>query len=377
VSLAELASADIQLRPAEAVGIVADICRQYSSGRIRGIPSPGVIRLTRDGDVVAEGPITTVGEPGLRRAALLLSDLLPEFDAPVPYRASGGLRLVVARALGTLDLPPYATLEAFCAALARFAVADLGTTVRSLFRAWEETLATRRPPEPPPALTISDIRRARRATGLSLDDLSAVADVPAARLRELEWGYLRNWRPDPEGRGQVIRYAQAAGLDEAVVLSIAWPMIEEAAALGDPQPEAVVALAPSSSQALVPAPTGAPHLPLRTGLTSWGVVAGSAAVLGLVTFGLITGAAQDKPPAKVAAVSEPARSGETRPMTPPAAPPPQPSVASRAATATPLPAVRRAAAPHQSARPAQTSRRRSSSGNRSFFRKELFRIVIK
>ena len=69
----------------------------------------------------------------------------------------------------------------------------------------------RLPPASRPELTISDIRRARRATGLSLDDLSAVADVPAARLRELEWGYLRNWRADEEARAHVVRYARAAG----------------------------------------------------------------------------------------------------------------------------------------------------------------------
>ena len=224
------------------------------SGRIRGIPSPGVIRLTRDGAIVAEGPITAGAESGVRRAAHLLSDLLPDFSAPAAYRASGGLRLVLARAFGTIDLPLYATLEELCDALARFSVEDLGTAGRSLFRAWEEARATRRLAGPPPALTISDIRRARRATGLSLDDLAAVAEVPAVRLRELEWGYVRNWKLDDAGRAQVIRYARAAGLDEALVLSIAWPMIEEAAGRPAGSPEAVVALVPSGPQALALSP---------------------------------------------------------------------------------------------------------------------------
>src|SRR6185369_3138856 len=168
-------------------------------------------------------PMTT-GAAGVARAAHLLNDLLPGFDAPAGYRARGALRLVVARALGTLDLPPYRSLDEFCAALGRFAVPDLGTTARSLFVAWEQEQARRRPA--PPELTISDIRRARRATGLSLDDLSREAGVPAARLRELEWGYFLNWRPDEERRAEVTRYARAAGLDEVLVLSIAWPMIE-------------------------------------------------------------------------------------------------------------------------------------------------------
>jgi hypothetical protein len=55
VSLAELAAADIQLHPAEAVALVAEIGRQCSAGRIRSIPPSGPIRLTRDGDIIAQG----------------------------------------------------------------------------------------------------------------------------------------------------------------------------------------------------------------------------------------------------------------------------------------------------------------------------------
>ena len=80
VSLAELAAADIRLRPAEAVAIVSAVCTQHLTGALPGIPSPGVIRLTREGDVVAEGPITTAQDV-VARAALLLTDLLPSYDA--------------------------------------------------------------------------------------------------------------------------------------------------------------------------------------------------------------------------------------------------------------------------------------------------------
>src|SRR5687767_12304079 len=97
VSLAELAAADIRLRPGEAVTLVCAICAQHLSGGLPGIPSPGVIRLTRDGEVLAEGPITTAQDVTVR-AALLLSDLLPGTDALPEYRASGALRLAIARA---------------------------------------------------------------------------------------------------------------------------------------------------------------------------------------------------------------------------------------------------------------------------------------
>src|SRR3954466_10942818 len=110
VSLTELTQAGVRLRPAEAVAVVAEICAQRHDGRLRGVPSANVIRLTQDGEVAAEGPVNTDGPP-VAHAAQLLDDLLPGFDAPPEFRAPGGLRLAIARALGTLDLPPFATLD--------------------------------------------------------------------------------------------------------------------------------------------------------------------------------------------------------------------------------------------------------------------------
>ena len=290
VSLAELAAADIRIRPAEAVAIVCEICCQYRGGTIPAIPSPGVIRLTSDGEVVVEGPLTT-GPWSVARAAHLLNDLLADFDAPAQYRASGGLRLVTARALGTLDLPPYESLEDFCAALERFAVSDLAAAAQTLYQAWASARVARETATAPAALTISDVRRARRATGLSLDDLASVADVPAMRLRELEWGYMRHWRADAEGRDGVIRYARAAGLDEELVLSIAWPMIEDAALVHHVEPEVVVtAIVPSVTRALAPLPFPTPAPPRRA-LGSWSLAAGAAAVLALATLAFARDAA--------------------------------------------------------------------------------------
>src|SRR5579872_1068355 len=136
VSLAELAAAGIVLHVAEATAIVLEICRQYARGSVPGIPSAPVIRLTPDGVLLAEGPITT-DRPPIAAAAQLLDDLLPSFDAPPPYRVPGGLRLIVARALGTLDLPPFDSLDDWCRALARFASDDLAATARNLYQSWE------------------------------------------------------------------------------------------------------------------------------------------------------------------------------------------------------------------------------------------------
>ena len=269
VSLAELAAAGFVLHSAEAAAIVLEVCRQFERGAIRGIPSTHVIRLTQDGAVVAEGPITT-DQPPIAKAAQLLTDLLPPFDAPSAYRVPGGLRLVVARALRTLDLPPFASLEDFSTALVRFAAEDLGTTARNLYRAWELTKAPR-------VLSISDVRRARRATGLTLDDIASVCGVEASLLRELEWGYLKNWRNDAVGLSWLSGYAKASGLDEQLVTSIVVPMLEEAA----PQHTREVALVAAGPQTVVPAPQ-AERRGGRRGPILW--AAASAAAIALLTI---------------------------------------------------------------------------------------------
>ena len=137
VSLAELAAAQIRLRPAEAVALVSEICRQNLASILPGIPSPGVIRLSRDGGIAIEGPVRA-SQDDVARAATLLETLLPGFEAAPEFRASGALRLLIARALGTLDLPPFESLEDFTAAIARFTTLDAGETARSLFKTWEK-----------------------------------------------------------------------------------------------------------------------------------------------------------------------------------------------------------------------------------------------
>ena len=140
VSLAELASAQIRLRPVEAVAIVAEICRQNLARVVPGIPSPGVIRLLRDGGIAIDGPVRA-SHDDVARAATLLNTLLPGFETSPEFRASGHLRLLIARALGTLDLPPFQSLEDFTVALARFNTLDARDTAAALFRAWEDAQA--------------------------------------------------------------------------------------------------------------------------------------------------------------------------------------------------------------------------------------------
>jgi hypothetical protein len=250
ISLAELAAAGLRLRPVDAVTIVREVIAQVIRGEIPGVPSAHVIRLSLTGALTVEGPVVAGGRP-VSRGAQLLDTLLPGFDAPPEYRVPGALRLVVARALGTLDMEPHATLESLSEALARFGSADPAAALRELAENYRT--ATRRPSSPPlpvlasPApmsaviggdgadidpetVTISDIRRARRATGLSLGEISTRTRIPVSLLRQLEWGYLVNWPAAQLGRTHLVRYARAAGLNEELVVRVATPLIDEAAA---------------------------------------------------------------------------------------------------------------------------------------------------
>ncbi|MEP6592547.1 MAG: helix-turn-helix domain-containing protein [Acidobacteriota bacterium] len=263
LSLADLGSSGIAVHHAEAAAIVRELMRRACDGELPGVPSAQVIRLHVSGEISVEGPIAT-DDRAIVRAATLLQSLLPGFDAPTELRVPGALRLVIARALGTVDLPPYGSLQDFAGALERFASTELPRVVRDLVvrhaeaapqapepvqreadavvpderdgsaRAESESEAVEPAPlqrlEPRDTeLTISDIRRARRATGLTLGQISERSRISARLLVELEWGYMRNWPASPVGRTQLVRYARAAGLDDRIVVRTVWPMLEEAA----------------------------------------------------------------------------------------------------------------------------------------------------
>jgi Helix-turn-helix domain/WD40-like Beta Propeller Repeat len=257
-SLADLAAAGVAINHAEAVTIVRDVVLRASRGELPGVPSAHVIRLSASGAVSVEGPIAA-DDRAVPRAAHLLDALLPAFDAPADLRVPGALRLVVARALGTLDLPPYESLSGFAQALARFGTDDLEGVVRKLVARASRSAAASTHGQHAAAtdgsasdvddrevasdrlavapvrleprettLTISDIRRARRATGLTLAQISERSHISPRLLVELEWGYMRNWPPSQFGRTQLIRYARAAGLDDQLVVRTVWPLLEDA-----------------------------------------------------------------------------------------------------------------------------------------------------
>jgi cytoskeletal protein RodZ len=234
ISLADLSAAGIPLHTPDAVAVARDLTLRAERRELPGIPSANVVRFSSDGTLGIEGPVAA--GRSVERAARLLEAMLPGFDAPSDLRTPGALRLVIARALGTLDLPPYTSLTEFAQAIERFAAPDRAAAVRGLCEAWSAAVSRAEGVAPDVddaaeadrELTISDVRRARRATGLTLSDISERSRIPISLLRELEWGYFVNWPDGQYGRTQLVRYARAAGLDDQVVVQAVWPVLQEA-----------------------------------------------------------------------------------------------------------------------------------------------------
>ena len=270
IALADLSAAGVQLRPFEAVTIVRELLLMVARGDVAGVPSAHVIRLSSAGVVSVEGPVAAGGR-NVVRAAQLLDALLPVSDLGKDFRVPGGLKLVIARALGTLDLPSFPSLDSFADALGRFAATDPAAAITTIVSSWSDLAGTlprqavEVEVEPLPSaqvqpfvssrtqdvqahlshepLTISDIRRARRATGLPLAAVSERSHIPIGMLRQLEWGYFINWPTGNYGRTQLVRYARAAGLDEDLVVGTLLPLIEvtERPALAPARPAASIA----------------------------------------------------------------------------------------------------------------------------------------
>jgi len=200
--------------------------------RLPGVPSAHVIRLLTSGVVAVEGPVVTSDAP-VPRAAQLLTALLPKRRGAEQTR----LWQVIDRALK--DPPAILTLDDFASELAPFAPLDPVSGIAALAKRCIEVggldepdllddpeMTTDDGPRAPSEATVSDIRRARRDTGLPLEEVSKKSRIPVSMLRQLEWGYLRHWPKGLYGRTQLGRYARAAGLNRDFVLDALLPLIE-------------------------------------------------------------------------------------------------------------------------------------------------------
>ena len=349
VSLADLAAAGVRLRPLEVVTIVRELALQVARGDAPGMPSAHVIRLSPSGVVLVEGPVAAGGRP-VARAAQLLDTLLPGFDAPPEFRAPGALRLVLVRALGTVDLPPYPTLGAFADGLARFAATEAAPLVRQLVASWAESVAAEHATDeveaegdrvdsqtagvlesfadaialpPDNELTISDVRRARRATGLTLTQVSERSRIPVTLLRELEWGYLLNWPAGHYGRTQLVRYARAAGLDEDVVVRTVRPLVDMESRANEMAGSAVTAIEPVLPPTVVSLPVPvAVSRPAAIGSSRRAHILAALAIPALIALAVAPavwhqrGMSTARPPVQTAVRTEP----PSAPSAPPSAP---------------------------------------------------------
>ncbi len=377
IALADLIAAGVPVRPAEAVTLVRELMRQTIGAALPGVPSAHVVRLGREGRLFVEGPVAA-DDRAVLRAALLLDAILPGFDAAPELRVPGALRLVVARARGTLDLPPYRSLQEFVAALDRFALSGAEAVVRDLYAAWSEAVAwseamderqkAGRLPEPSgpaetlresraaevmradepdaaPAdegeadLTVSDIRRARRATGLTLGEVSQRSRIPVWLLRELEWGYLRNWPAGQYGRTQLTRYARATGLDRRIVLRTLWPMLQadarqapEGITVTDEGPQDPAPAAPVLTAALARTVATAEAEPQRS-RGAWRAALAISALVAIGVAPVLWERAHD-PASGAASVSLPVAERAVQPPAGPPAPADEPA-ASKATAAAP------------------------------------------
>jgi hypothetical protein len=381
VSLADFHAAGVAINHVAAATIVRDVVLRASRGELPGVPSAHVIRLNASGSISVEGPIAA-DDRAVPRAAHLLDALLPGFDAPADIRVPGALRLVLARALGSLDLPPYGSLEEFAGALDRFAAPDLETTVRALVARYDASVSRNSAPDPirvpaieeseshdveglsaplvrleprETALTISDIRRARRATGLTLAQISERSNISRRLLVELEWGYMLNWPASHFGRTQLVRYAQAAGLDDHLVVRTVWPMLEASARERTRVPVEITIVPIDEPQVTAVAPASVAAQPSRGG---WGRkrYLAALAIPALLALGIVpalwdrsirSGASNDGSASVAVRPAEtrpsPAPAQASLPVGQPAAPAavsPAPEVSSAASVASGAPAPR-------------------------------------
>ena len=165
------------------------------------------------------------------------------------------------------------------------------------------------------------------------------------------------------------------------MLSIAWPMIQEAS--GEYEGTAAIeSLVPSGPQAVItvePIPERR-----RSRLAEWTVPAAAGALVALGTFAVAVESTQVAEAVRPGAMNVPAVSSAARPVEPPGGEvePAAPEVDTAVrevdppARAVAVPAPRRQAAPvRQAPRPA--AKRRSATRTKGFFGRELFRIVFK
>ena len=181
-SIAELLGTRIALTVSEAV-VIARAALAFDPAHAGGVEAPSGLPLADTIFVEADGRIVGrhAAPPTISDVALLLRSLLPDGSPGVP----GGLRYAIARALGEVDAPPFASLEDFSIILSRFQTADGPAVAHGMLaridagenlKAREETVERRRPN----GATFTNLRRALREADSQLYERQRSADVRVA-----------------------------------------------------------------------------------------------------------------------------------------------------------------------------------------------------
>jgi len=108
VALSQLLGRGVRVEPHEAVALARELLAQPC-----GIPTPENIQLTSDGSASCIG---SEGVPSVASVAGLLLTLLPDGTPNVP----APLRYAIARGVGAVEAPPFASAGDFSSALERF-----------------------------------------------------------------------------------------------------------------------------------------------------------------------------------------------------------------------------------------------------------------
>jgi hypothetical protein len=153
MSYSEIAARRATLTPADACALVLAAARA-ADAEAGSLPEASSILLTSGGDVVFAPPQLTDCEGGIVKQLADLLRVLLEDDPQTTARrhpVPGALLLLIARAVGRIDLPP-PSYEAFVSALARFGSTDT-QTLASIY--WRCKRRDRIRPEPAPWSVVS------------------------------------------------------------------------------------------------------------------------------------------------------------------------------------------------------------------------------
>lgn len=210
----------VPITAVQSATIVSEISSKLERWLDRSHPVTVVVPSMRDVSILQGGSVWWCrgqAVPAPRAVAALGALLAALLDHTAAHRAPAGLLYVVARATDPRHLAPFADLTDFRRALVRYAASRPNVALDSL--AARFAVACSKLPPLGTDSTISDVRRLRRAGGVTLAQIAIDTAIPISLLRELEWGVYTYWSLE-HARGALELYAERAGLDGEAVARI-------------------------------------------------------------------------------------------------------------------------------------------------------------